>query len=78
MKVLGLSQGLDGHQFSPAQNACRFHVFVDESLHREHQLVVKRRHGFFRQAANVELQRIGPSAQPADQLSTENGSHAGR
>src|SRR5205807_1216013 len=41
-------------------------------------LVVKCRHGFFRQSADVEFERVGAATEAAHEFSAENGRHAGR
>src|ERR1039458_3523203 len=78
MEFLGLRERFDGNQLAFAENTSRFHVFVDKAFHRENQLVVERRHGFFRYAADVGFEGIGTATEASDELSTENGSHAGR
>src|ERR1700741_3019172 len=64
MKFFRLGKRLDWGQFSFAQHAGRLHVFVEESLDRERELEVNRGDRPFRQAANIELERVGASAEP--------------
>ena len=78
VKILGLGQRIDRGQLAFAQDACRFHIFVDQPLHREHELIVKRRRRLFRQTANIKPQRVGAAAQPPDQFSAQNRGHSRR
>src|ERR1700741_1944547 len=78
MKFFRLGKRLDGEQFSFTQDAGRLHVFVYESLDREHELVEKRGDRPSRKAANIELERVGASAEPVYQFSAEDRRHAGR
>src|SRR5208282_1813751 len=78
VKFLGLGERVDSDQLAFAQNACGFYVFVDQSFHGKHELIVKGRHGFFGQASDVEFERVGASVEAANQLSSENRCHTGR
>src|SRR6476646_3422324 len=77
MKFLGFCERFNCDQLAFAENTSWFHVLVDEAFHRENQLVVARRHGFFGEAADVKSEGIGAAAEAADEFSAENGSHAG-
>ena len=78
VKFLRFGERLNRDQFPFAQNARRFHIFVDQTFHRKNQLVVERRHGFFRQPSHIKFQRIGTPTQSAHQLSAKNRSHTRR
>ena len=78
MKRFGFSERLDSGQLAFAQNARGLHVFINQSFDGKHELIMKRRHGFFGQAAHVELERVGAAVEAAHQFSAEDRGHAGR
>src|SRR6202008_1444728 len=64
MKFFRLRKRLEGEQVSFSQDSGRLPAFVYESPDGEHELGVKRGDRPFRQAANIELERVGASAEP--------------
>src|SRR5437764_9292275 len=48
VKVFRLGERFDFDELTASQHARGFHVFVDESFHREHKLVFERRPRLFR------------------------------
>src|ERR1700686_277555 len=78
VKVLGLSEWIDGGQFAFAKDTRRFHVLVDEAFDRENELVVKWGRGPLRQTADVEPQRVGATSEPTDEFAAEDRRHPWR